>query len=316
MSDRRRRAYSYRMSTATVIVPPARPRHAIRLGSVSYLNAKPLIYGLDEADDIELSLDVPAKLIGGLREGRFDVALLPIIDYQRLDGVRVIPSGGIGCDGPTLTVRVFSQVPVEQVRTLACDTHSHTSVALARVIYAEAYGVTPRLVPLDTDDPAADPRAEARLLIGDKVVCEEPSGFPHQLDLGEAWKRLTGLPFLFAAWVARSGVDLGDLPERLAAAKVAGLADVDGIVRRHAVPRGWPPDLARRYMTDYLKYDVGPRQLEAVRLFHALAFKHGMLDRPPRELVTVGARGAPALADDRAGPSPARCERSSRLPGE
>lgn len=252
------------------------------------MNAKPLIHGLDEADDLQLSLDVPAKLIDGLREGRFDVALLPIIDYQRLEGLRVIPSGGIGCDGPTLTVRLFSKVPMGQVRTLACDTHSHSSVALARVIFAESYGVTPTFVPLDTDDPAAEPPvAEARLLIGDKVVCEEPAGFPHQVDLGEAWKQLTGLPFLFAAWVARAGVDLGDLPDRLAIAKQTGLADVDRIVERFAVPRGWPAGLARRYMTEYLKYDVGARQLEAARRFHALAFTHGMLDRPPRELRVV-----------------------------
>ncbi len=270
--------------------PRADPRHATRLGSVSYLNAKPLIHGLDGADDLHLSLDVPAKLIGGLRDGRFDVALLPIIDYQRLADVRLLTAGGIGSDGTTLTVRVFSRVPPERVRTLACDTHSHTSVALARVIFAEAYGATPAFVDLDTDDPratsaAVPAEAEARLLIGDKVVCEAPDGFPHQLDLGDAWKRLTGLPFLFAAWVARGGVDLGDLPDRLAAAKHAGLAGVDGIVQRFAVPRGWPADLARRYLTEYLKFDVGPRQLEAVRLFHALAFKHGMLATPPRELV-------------------------------
>ena len=278
------------MSTATFPARPPRPRQATRIGSVSYLNAKPLIHGLDEADDVDLSLAVPAKLIDGLRDGRLDVALLPVIDYQRLAGLAVIPSGGIGCDGPTLTVRVFSRVPVDRVRTLACDTHSHSSVALARVIFAEAYGTTPRFVELDTDDPHADSSAapaaaEARLLIGDKVVCEEPTGFPHQLDLGEAWQRLTGLPFLFAFWVARDGVGLGDLPERLSAAKRAGLADVDGLVRRFAVPRGWPADLARRYMTEFLKYDVGPRQLEAVRLFHALAFQHGMLDRPPRPLL-------------------------------
>jgi chorismate dehydratase len=269
--------------------PLAGPRTTIRIGSVSYLNAKPLIHGLDEADDLHLSLDVPAKLIDGLRDGRFDVALLPIIDYQRLDDVRIITSGGIGSDGTTLTVRIFSKVPAGQVRTLACDTHSHSSVALARVIFAEAYGITPQFVDLSHDNPRANGAAdaEARLLIGDKVVCEEPPGFPHQLDLGDAWKRLTGLPFLFAAWVAKSDVDLGDLPDRLSAAKTAGLADVDRIVQRFAVPRGWPADLARQYLTSYLKYDVGPRQLEAVRLFHALAFKHGMLDRPPRALVTV-----------------------------
>jgi chorismate dehydratase len=252
-------------------------RQKLKIGCVSYLNAKPLIYGLDESPDLE----VPAKLIDGLRDRRFDVALLPVIDYQRLPGLRMLTAGGIGCFGPTLTVRIFSKVEIGSICTLACDTQSHSSVALQRVILAETYGIRPELVDLRHEDPSTTAlAAEARLLIGDKVVCDEPAGFLHQLDLGDAWKRLTGLPFLFAAWFARDGVDLGDLPERLRRAKIDGLRHVDEIVRDQAVPRGWPADLARNYMTEYLQYDVGPRQIEAVELFHALAFKHGMIDHP------------------------------------
>jgi chorismate dehydratase len=260
-------------------------KQALKIGCVSYLNAKPLIYGLDESADLDFRLDVPAKLIDGLRDRRFDVALLPVIDYQRLPGLRMLTAGGIGCFGPTLTVRIFSRVKIGDIKTLACDTHSHSSVALQRVILAEAYGIRPTLVDLQHDDPSPQAEvAEARLLIGDKVVCDEPAGFPHQLDLGEAWKKLTGLPFLFAAWFARDGVDLGDLPDRLRQAKIDGLEHVDEIVKTHAIPRGWPAGLARRYMTDYLKYDIGQRQIEAVRLFHALAFKHGAIDHPAWEL--------------------------------
>jgi chorismate dehydratase len=219
-----------------------------------------------------------------LRSKRFDIALLPIIDYQRLPDLRILTSGGIGCDGPTLTVRIFSKVPVDQINTLACDIHSHSSVALARVVLAEAYGRHPRFVDLNHDDPqTAD--AQAQLLIGDKVVCEEPHGFLHQIDLGEAWKQLTGLPFVFAAWVAHGDVDLGDLPGQLRTAKHQGMAHLEQIVQRHAVPRGWPADLAMQYMTNYLKYDIGPRQHTAIRLFHQLAAKHGMLDQPVRVLV-------------------------------
>src|SRR3954447_10160972 len=91
-----------------------------RIGSVSYLNARPLIYGLDARADVALTLDVPSRLLDGLREDRFDVALLPVIDYQRLNGLRIVPAGGIGSDGQTLTVRIFSRVPVEKIATLAC----------------------------------------------------------------------------------------------------------------------------------------------------------------------------------------------------
>jgi chorismate dehydratase len=257
----------------------------IRIGCVSYLNAKPLIYGLNSAENIRLTLDIPAKLIDGLRSSAFDVALLPIIDVQRLGNVRIITSGGIGCDGPTLTVRIFSKVPVEQIEVLACDTHSHSSVALARVLLAEAHDRWPDFVEFDHEHPSGKP--QAILLIGDKVVCEEPVGYPYQVDLGEAWKKLTGLPFVFAAWVARGGVELGDLPSQLKLAKELGMAHLPEIVEREAIPRGWPAELAMRYMTEYLKYDIGPRQLQAIRLFHELAAKHGMLAKPVRELDVI-----------------------------
>jgi chorismate dehydratase len=267
-------------SRATDPHPVVTRREVLRVGSVSFLNAKPLIYGLEGAPDLELGLDVPSRLLDDLRAARFDVALLPVIDYQRMPGLRLLTSGGIGCDGPTLTVRVFSAVPVGQIRTLACDTDSHTSVALARILLAERYGVRPEFVPLDRIAAPGAPHAPgvARLLIGDKVVCEEPAGLPHQLDLGEEWKHLTGLPFVFAAWMARPEVDLRDLPQRLEAAKREGLEHVDEIVQRHAVPRGWPPGQARRYLTEYLKFDIGPRQVEAIRLFHRLAAEHGMIE--------------------------------------
>lgn len=258
---------------------------AIRIGSVSYLNAKPLIYGLESADNIHLTLDVPAKLIDGLRSQIFDVALLPIIDVQRLADLRVLTSGGIGCNGPTLTVRIFSRVPVEEISLLACDTHSHSSVALARVLLAEAHGRHPEFCSFDHRHHSGNP--QAILLIGDKVVCEEPAGFPHQVDLGEAWKKLTGLPFVFAAWVARGGVELGDLPDQLRESKRQGMAHLPEIIERDALPRGWPADLAMRYMTEYLKYDIGPDQLRAIRLFHELAAKHGMIERPLHELVVL-----------------------------
>ncbi len=264
---------------------PTLPSRVVdRIGSVSYLNAKPLIYGLDHAPDIELLLDVPSRLADGLLARRFDVALLPVIDYQRLDDLVIVPSGGIGCDGPTLTVRIFSRRPIEQIRTLACDTDSHTSVALARVILAERCGIEPDFVDLKHGGEPAD----AMLLIGDKVVCEEPAGLEHQLDLGAAWKELTGLPFVFAVWVAGRGLDLGELPERWSAARVLGLEQVPQIVQRHAIARGWPAGVATQYMTVYLKYDIGPRQLEAIRLFHQKAHAHGALDRPVRELELYG----------------------------
>lgn len=270
---------------AAAIVPSV-----LRIGAVSFLNTKPLVYGLEAADDLTFSLEVPSRLLDGLRARRYDVALLPVIDFQRLPGLRMLRSGGIGSDGQTLTVRIFSTVPIERIRRLACDGDSHSSIVLARVVLAEAYGIVPEQVPLETAagaEAGGDSGAEAILLIGDKVVAQEPpaSRYPHQLDLGSAWKDLTGLPFLFAAWMARSGVELGDLPARLAGAWRSGLAHVHEIVRTHAPPRGWPEDVALRYLTRNLTFEVTERHVEAVRRFHALAAKHGCIPSPARELV-------------------------------
>jgi chorismate dehydratase len=251
---------------------------ALRVGSVSFLNAKPLIYGLEGERGVRVSLDVPSRLLQGLIDQSYDVALLPVIDYQRLAGLKLLTSAGIGSDGATLTVRIFSPVPVERITTLACDTDSHTSVALARIVLSKLYGVRPRFVDLAAGAVTGD---TALLLIGDKVVCEEPKGLPHQIDLGEAWKRLTRLPFVFAAWIARGGVDLGDLPARLELAKRDGLTHLDEIIARHAVPRGWAADVAHRYLADHLKFDVGPDQLRAIRLFHQFSAELGVIDHAP-----------------------------------
>jgi chorismate dehydratase len=259
----------------------ARPHsRTLRVGGVSFLNAKPLIYGLEHDRNVALKLAVPSQLLAGLQQGKFDVALLPVIDYQRLDNLALVPAGGIGCDGPTLTVRIFSKKPIAEIKTLACDTDSHTSVALARVILAEKYHIQPIFSDLQRDDQQTD----AKLLIGDKVVCEEPPGFDHQLDLGQAWRKFTGLPFVFAIWTARGGVDLHDLPDRLAAAREQGLGHIDEILKKYAIPRGWPAGLALEYLTVYLKFEIAQPQLNAIAAFHELCARHGIIDSPPKPL--------------------------------
>ena len=263
---------------------PAVVRARLRVASVAYFNSKSLIAGLDADPLVDLSLEVPSGLLGRLQDGSADVALLPTIDLQREPGLRVIPSGGIGCDGPTLTVRLFAKRPFDQIRRLAVDPDSHTSAVLSRLLLRRVYGVTPPLI--DLRDAGDDP-AEARLLIGDKVITSEPRDFPHQLDLGEAWKAMTGLPFVFAVWTARAGVDLGDLPKRLVASREFGMTQIDRLVRAYAVPRGWPAGVARQYLTKYLKFPIGPRQIEAIRLFHRLAAEDGLIRTPPAPLALI-----------------------------
>ena len=160
----------------------------------------PLIDGLDRVEDITLVTDVPANLCDRLVAGETDLSLCSVIDQQVSSRpLELVPVGQIGCDGETRTVALFSRVPLEEIEEVACDVESHTSVALVQVLLAERTGRRPRVTPFPGPSEATP---DSVLLIGDKVARLAPSAasHPHRVDLGLAWKELTGLPFVFAAW--------------------------------------------------------------------------------------------------------------------
>lgn len=261
----------------------------MRVGCVSYLNSVPLIHGLTAAaSSATVRFDVPARLLPLLEHDEVDVALCPVIDLHRsARPLRVVPVGGIACAGPTLTVRLFSRVPWDRVRTLHADIDSHTSVALARVVFRERWGLTPEVVPLDTR--GGDTSGETMLLIGDKVITAAPpeAEYPFTLDLGEAWDDLTGLPFVFATWLTPIETDLGNLPDIMARVREYNLEHIDALAAEYAPRHGWPVPLARRYLGDILRYRIGERELQAMQRFGELCERHGMIDQA-RPL--VGAR--------------------------
>jgi len=253
----------------------------IRLAAVSYLNARPLVAGLEREPGVSLVTDVPARLLDLLLDDRADAALCPVVDYQTAPrDLVVVPGGAIGADGETLTVRLFARRPLDEVETVHVDTDSHTSVVLLRLLLAERTGRLPRVEGLDPRWRVSGPSApDAVLLIGDKVVARAPSrdDFPEVLDVGREWRQMTGLPFVFACWMAPSGRDLGDLPTRLAARRAANLERLPDLVRE-ALPDGWTEPLARRYLGRLLRYDLGPTQLEAMDEFWRRAASFGLLD--------------------------------------
>jgi len=268
-----------------------------RIGYVKYLNTLPLVEGLEALADVELVAAVPAKLGPMLASGELDVALASVIDAARAtQPLTLIPSGMIGCDGPTLTVRLFSAVPFDQITQVHADTESHTSVALLSILMARRYNTRPRLVDFDAraqmpHEPAANQAIsaldwpQAMLLIGDKVATDPPpdSRYPHQLDLGAAWHDWTGLPFVYATWMCRAADSSSDriaaIADLLDRQRCRNLMRLDWIIDRFAAQRGWQTELARTYVGSLLRYDVGPREREALERFFAESAELGLAPR-------------------------------------
>lgn len=261
----------------------------VRIGVVRFLNTCPLIEGLGKCADLELVAAVPSQITPMLERGEIDIGLVSTIDAALASTpLAQLPAGGIGCDGPTLTVRVFSRCKPGGIHTLAVDTDSHTSVVLAQVILARAHGVRPRVVDFDAREGAGagefsdDPWPESLLLIGDKVVTASPPAirYPHQIDLGEAWKSLTGLPFVYAVWMCRA--EDANREHILAAAstlhrqRLRNQSRLDWIITTRAREKGWPDDLARQYLGERLHFEIGVAQREAVQRFLTEAHELGL----------------------------------------
>lgn len=292
----------------------------IHLGVVSFFNSKPLIDGLDREPGVTLRFAVPSALPELLRADQVDAALIPVIDLAREGGAwAIISDACIASDGETMTVRVFSRVPPEQMKVLYVDSDSHTSVCLARVLWSRRYDRRLELRPLPPLDRLSD--CESVLLIGDKVVTAPVQEFNHQVDLGGAWKEWTGLPFVFAVWAApkEPTAERGGERERerrtygemrseagtrgrgdavrmepaarqylarvLSAARDRGVGRAAAIAAEMGPAHGWPVELATTYLTKRLTFKLTPQAREGLEKFIELATDEGLVSQTARTTV-------------------------------
>lgn len=260
------------------------------IAAVRYLNTVPLIEGLDDLRGVEVVLAAPSRIGAMIRAGDADLGLASVIEASdHASELVMIPSGMIGCDGATMTVRLFSSVPLEEITEVYADTDSRTSVMLCRVLLNRLFGITPRIVEFDARERVVvgrgagsgaepglgDEWPRALLLIGDKVVTDSPPAvrYPYQLDLGKAWKELTGLPFVYAMWMCRR--DCAEFEKIGTAAMVLdrqrrhNMTRMEWIIREHASRHRWPIDLAREYLSGLLRFGVGDAEKAAVKRFFA-----------------------------------------------
>lgn len=255
-----------------------------KIGAVSYLNTKPLVFGLDDrSDEFELVYDLPSRLADSLAAGNLDVALIPVIEAIANPSYTVVSDACIACRGPVLSVKLFGRVAPEEIRTLALDEGSRTSAALTQVILNQKYAVTPRLEELPINRPWRDLKSDAVLVIGDRAMkgisTEIADEFEFVWDLGQYWNEWTGLPFVFAVWAARPGIPLEGLETALKAARDSGLNSIEEICNRHHSLYDMQFDECHHYLTKNLHFKFGPQERTGLELYFEFLKKQNIISQ-------------------------------------
>lgn len=269
----------------------------VRISVVKYLNSVPLAWGILEGpnrEDFDARFSTPAECADQLAAGEVDFGLIPSIEYQRIQGSRIVAGPAIVSPHRALSVFLLSLVPLFRVRTVGYDPASRTSEALSRVIFREFYGIDPKFSPAEPDPEKTLAANDAALLIGDAALRYQAenrlpnAGNQHaflregpepvqNFDLAERWNNLTGLPFVFAFWAARPGFRDRIAEEKLLESRAYGLAHLDIIAARYSESLGLDESFLRGYLTRNLDYHMDSRCVEALQEFYGLARKHGIL---------------------------------------
>jgi chorismate dehydratase len=253
-----------------------------RLGAVSYLNTRPLVYGLDSRPELLVRFDVPSRCADLLAGGLVDLGLIPVFEFARHGGYAVVPGVSIASKGAVESVALFTRRPIEQVRSIALDTSSRTSASLVRLLCARRFDIRPAFDEAAPDLRAMLERSDAALLIGDPALFTDASAFDaEKIDLGTAWTEMTGLPFVWAFWAGRPDAASPDVCRLLREARGRGEAAIDEIARREAPDNASTRELIARYLRESIAYGLDGPFIDGVSRFFSLLAEERLVDRPP-----------------------------------
>lgn len=249
----------------------------IHVGAVNYLNSKPLVEGLSQSQPgLHLTFDLPSRLADALATGQIDVALLPVFECFRHPEWQLVSDACIACRGPVLSVKLYFRVPPQDVKTLDLDEGSRTSAALARILLLRQFNLRPELRSLPIGTGIADSTADAVLLIGDRAMFDPCESFVEVWDLGDRWWQWTGLPFVFAAWVARTEAIATTIEPALVAARDCGLDRIEAIASREAKAIDITVEIAREYLRNKLCFRLGRQERRGLAHFHQQCVESGL----------------------------------------
>jgi chorismate dehydratase len=242
---------------------------SLRIGAVGYLNARPLTWALDRSPERwQVRYDLPSVCARLLQDGEIDLGLVPSIEYLQAADYRFVPGVGVTSRGAIASVALYSTRPLDQIRHIALDTSSRTSVALIQVLCRHHFHIHPRFVPHGPDLSIMTRDFDAGLLIGDPAFEADHAALGLQkFDLGLEWTTMTGLPFVYAAWTGRPGAANADEVRALQEAQAEGLGAVDLIAAEYA--NGDPAKTAKAavYLRDNVKYGLGADEAAGLQMF-------------------------------------------------
>jgi chorismate dehydratase len=245
----------------------------VRVGIVDYLNSRPLAWAFREGADpgpfVPFHLP-PSEVAQQLATGGLDIGLIPSIEVQRIPGLCLLPGLCIAATHEVRSVLLVSKVPPHRIRRLALDENSRTSVALAKIVLSRRYGVAPECVCQPPVVEAMMLQADAALVIGDPALRASVADYL-VLDLAEEWRRLTGLPFVFAVWAVRAGIAADGLVPFFTRSLQQGLENLDGLIALAEEQLGLTPEDLREYLTVNLSFRLGGEELAGLREFYSLA---------------------------------------------
>jgi chorismate dehydratase len=237
----------------------------IRVGIVNYLNTKPLIYGLQRPpvnEQIELVAEYPARLAQMLKDNEIDVGLIPVAAIPELPSYHIIGDYCIGAEAEIASVCLFSEVPMNEIKKVYLDYQSRSSVALLKWLMKEYWGIDPELVEAEDESYRQEIKGTtAGLVIGDRAL-EQRRISTFIYDLGSEWRAITGLPFVFAAWVSTRPLP-DEFIQLFNAANEMGLHHIDEIVAETPFDSY---DL-KKYYTLHLSYHLDERKKQGMERF-------------------------------------------------
>jgi chorismate dehydratase len=277
----------------------------LSISAISFLNTAPLMWDFDHGElrrRFTIHYTLPSACAQELRAGVSDIGIIPVIAYQTIPDLVVLPGVSIAATGPVRSILLVSKVPIERVKTVAADSSSRTSVALCRVLFRKWLGGQRHFTAMEPKLDTMLQDADAALIIGDPALAVDRSQYLCY-DLAEEWQKHTGKPFVFAFWAVRKAAlegrkDYPDLAELFQKSRDHGCQNVPLLAHEWAHRVGISEESVRSYLTDNIKYDLDGEKLDGLRLFFEYAAETGVLPAvKPIEFLgrSAGASALPGL---------------------